>query len=146
MTWDHAAQGMLVEAYLYLAWARILKTTSFSKMSRVLGRHMEETTLQNDPAQLRILKQVSSVIQITSRYTWWESACLVRAAAAMKMLERRRINSTIYLGTSKDEQGKFIAHAWLRSGSFYVTGAEVMNQFKVVSSFAKYAAENSKGE
>ena len=41
-----------------------------------------------------------------SRYTFWESQCLVKAIAAMKMLERRQIESTLYLGTAKDENGK----------------------------------------
>ena len=38
-----------------------------------------------------------------SRYTFWESQCLVKAIAGMKMLERRHIESTLYLGTAKDE-------------------------------------------
>ena len=53
-----------------------------------------------------------------SKYTFWESQCLVKAIAGMKMLERRQIESTLYLGTAKDELGKLIAHAWLRSGPF----------------------------
>ena len=28
--------------------------------------------------------------------------------------------------------GELIAHAWLRSGPFYITGAEVMERFTVV--------------
>ena len=46
----------------------------------------------------------------------------------MKMLEKRNIESTLYLGIAKDEKGELIAHAWLRSGPFYVSGAEVMEQ------------------
>ena len=64
-----------------------------------------------------------------SKYTFWESQCLVKAIAAMKMLERRNIESTLYLGTARDESGKMIAHAWLRSGPFYITGAEGMEKF-----------------
>ena len=78
-----------------------------------------------------------------SRYTFWESQCLVKAIAAMKMLERRQIESTLYLGTAKDEKGKLIAHAWLRSGPFYITGAEVMEKFTVVSKFAKRIGKNN---
>ena len=70
----------------------------------------------------KILKQISNAIDIMSKYTFWESQCLVRAIAGMKMLERRNIESTLYLGTAKDESGKLIAHAWLRSGPFYITG------------------------
>ena len=62
----------------------------------------------------------------------------------MKMLERRQIESTLYLGTAKDESGKLIAHAWLRSGPFYITGAEGMEKFTVVSKFAKSAGYRNK--
>ena len=68
------------------------------------------------------LSNISQAIHIMSRYTFWESQCLVKAIAAMKMLERRQIESTLYLGTAKDENGKLIAHAWLRSGPFYING------------------------
>ena len=61
---------------------------------------------------------ISQAIHIVSKYTFWESQCLVKAIAAMRMLEKRGIESTLYLGTAKDESGKIIAHAWLRSGFF----------------------------
>lgn len=93
--------------------------------------------------QKQLLKNVSEAVNIMSRYTFWESMCLVKAIAAMKMLERRQVESTIYLGTAKDETGKLIAHAWLRSGPFYITGGEVMDQFVIVSKFAKkYVVKN----
>ena len=54
----------------------------------------------------------------------------------MKMLERRNIESTLYLGTAKDLNGKLIAHAWLRSGPLYITGKEGMEKFTEVGKFA----------
>ena len=52
-----------------------------------------------------------------SKYTFWESQCLVKAIAGMKMLERRNIESTLYLGTAKDAKGQmYRSDAWLRSG------------------------------
>ena len=77
-----------------------------------------------------------------SRHTLWESQCLVKAIAGMKMLEKRNIESTLYLGMAKDEKGKLIAHAWLRSGAIYVSGAEVMERFTVVAKFAKEPSGN----
>ena len=32
--------------------------------------------------------------------------------------------------------GQFIAHAWLRSGPFYISGKEGMERFAVVAKFA----------
>ncbi|MDQ0198797.1 lasso peptide biosynthesis B2 protein [Neobacillus ginsengisoli] len=128
---------LFLEAFFLLGWARILKSMPFSKIAPSLGEHMNETSLIIDESKKQQLKNISEAVNIMSRNTFWESMCLVKAIAAMKMLERRQIESTIYLGTAKDETGKLIAHAWLRSGPFYITGAEVMDQFVVVSKFAK---------
>jgi len=128
---------LLLEAYIYLAWARMLKGMPFSKIAPSLGEKMRETSSDLNPEYKRKLGEISQAINIMSKYTFWESECLVKAIAAMKMLEKRNIESTLYLGMAKDEEGKLLAHAWLRSGPFYITGAEVMKRFTVVSMFAK---------
>lgn len=134
---DFTSRLLLLEAFALLGWARILKNKSFSKVAPSLGKHMQETSFSYIETNIRIIKHISQAIDIMSRYTFWESQCLVRAIAAMKMLERRKIESTLYLGTAKDETGKMIAHAWLRSGPFYITGSEGMERFIVVGKFAK---------
>lgn len=128
---------MLIEAFLHLGRARYLKSISFSKVAPSLGEQMEETSYISNSSDKEVLASVSRAIHIMSRYTFWESQCLVKAMAGMKMLEKRNIDSTLYLGTAKDENGELIAHAWLRSGPYYITGAEVMDRFTVVSKFAK---------
>jgi hypothetical protein len=128
---------LLIEAYIYLAWSRILLLRPFSKIASKLGFQMQETTNTRDQANKVILQQISIAIYRMSRHTFWESKCLVRAIAAMKMLQRRRIESTLYLGTTKDADGGMIAHAWLRSGTFYITGAKEMRKYTVVGKFAK---------
>ncbi|WP_423409223.1 lasso peptide biosynthesis B2 protein [Heyndrickxia sp. MSNUG] len=127
---------LFLEAILFLALARFLKVMPFKRVKRTLGKHMCESSFQEDPSVSDTIKSISSAIHIMSRYTFWESQCLVKAIAGMKMLQRRGIESTLYLGTAKDENGKMIAHAWLRSGSYYVSGAEEMRRFTIVSMFA----------
>lgn len=134
---DWQMKRMLCEAYFYLGWARILKMIPFSKVAPSLGERMEETTYSIDPASKRTIARIAQAVHIMSRYTLWESECLVKAIAAMKMLQKRKIESTLYLGTAKGATGELIAHAWLRSGPFFITGAEVMDEFTVVSKFAK---------
>jgi hypothetical protein len=128
---------LYIEAFLHLGRARYLKSISFSKVAPTLGEQMKESSYELIAADKEILANVSRAINIMSRYTIWESQCLVKAMAAMKMLEKRKIDSTLYLGTAKDGNGGLIAHAWLRSGPFYITGAEVMDRFTVVSKFSK---------
>lgn len=138
---------LFLEAFIFLGWARVLKSITFSKVAPSLGDYMNETSVAQIQQHEDTLKGVSEAISIMSRYTFWESQCLVKAIAGMKMLEKRDIESTLYLGTAKDNSGALIAHAWLRSGSFYVTGSEGMEKFTVVGSFAKRLSENTiKGE
>ncbi|PGK39345.1 stage V sporulation protein S [Bacillus anthracis] len=138
---------LFLEAFIFLGWARVLKSITFSKVAPSLGDYMNETSVAQIQQQGDTLKKVSEAISIMSRYTFWESQCLVKAIAGMKMLEKRHIESTLYLGTAKDNNGELIAHAWLRSGSFYVTGSEGMEKFTVVGSFAKRLSEDTiKGE
>ncbi|KHE69228.1 lasso peptide biosynthesis B2 protein [Halobacillus sp. BBL2006] len=137
LSMDTQMKKLLLESFFYLAWARIQKQGSFSKLSPTLGVHMEETAFNKDLLHKELLSQISSALYLTSRYTFWESQCLVKALAAMKMLEKRQIESTLYLGTARDNNGEMVAHAWLRSGTFYVTGSEGMDRYTVVGKFAK---------
>lgn len=134
---DFNTKIMLIEAFILLGWARVLKGIPFSKVAPSLGQQLKETSYNANSNDKETISRVSKAIHIMSRYTLWESQCLVKAIAGMKMLERRKIESTIYLGTAKDENGELIAHAWLRSGPFYISGAEVMERFTVVAKFAK---------
>ncbi|WP_169086953.1 lasso peptide biosynthesis B2 protein [Paenibacillus sp. PL91] len=129
---------LLIEATLLLGWARIrIIYQPFSKIAPTLGQYMKETESETSADHRQSLVHIRHAIQIASSHTPWDSKCLARALAGMKMLERRGISSTLYLGTAKDEAGKLIAHAWLRSGSLYVTGAEEMDRFAVTGIFAK---------
>lgn len=134
---DSRRKLLLTEAFIFLAWGRIQKTKQFSRIAPSLGTYMDETTTNLNNSNIIVLKNISDAIYIMSKYTFWESQCLVKAIAALKMLERRQIECTLYLGTGKDDSGKLIAHAWLRSGPLYITGSEGMESFTVVGKFAK---------
>ncbi|MCM3650406.1 lasso peptide biosynthesis B2 protein [Metabacillus litoralis] len=144
-SFDFSTKLLFIEAYFLLLNARILKLQPFSKVLVSLGTQSGETNLNNVQLDKKVLRNISNAINIMSKHTFWESMCLVRAIAAMKMLERRNIESTLYLGTAKDESGKLVAHAWLRSGPFYVTGSEGMEKFTVVGKFAKKIQGESNG-
>ncbi|MGG3943998.1 lasso peptide biosynthesis B2 protein [Peribacillus psychrosaccharolyticus] len=133
---DMHLKRLMVEAYLTLAWARYRKSKVFAKIAPSLGEQMAETTYLENAQNRVVLRNISNTIHMMSRYTFWESECLVKAMAGMKMLEKRGIESTLYLGTAKDQTG-LVAHAWLRSGSFYISGSDGMERFTVVAKFAK---------
>ncbi|MDT3428793.1 hypothetical protein J2Z22_004387 [Paenibacillus forsythiae] len=128
-----------LEAFVLLGWARTLLFRKFSKVAPSLGERGRETDRDCDASHTPSMRQVAGSIHTVSKYTPWDSKCLVRAVAGMKMLERRGIGSTLYLGTAKDNNGNLIAHAWLRSGPYYISGAEEMDQFIIVDKFANTA-------
>ncbi|MFC3801796.1 lasso peptide biosynthesis B2 protein [Cohnella sp. GCM10012308] len=135
---DSQDRSMFLEALFYLTWARFLILVPFHKYMHVLGQSMSETSLDTDHGKRESASRVSSAIRRAGRLTPLDTRCLVRAIAAMKMLKRRGIESTLYLGTAKDKDGRMIAHAWLRSGNLYVTGAKEMRGFTVVGKFARH--------
>lgn len=134
-----ARKKLYAEAFFYLGWARILKLIPFARVAPRLGTRMAETPHDHPGKDEQAIRSVSQAVRSMSRYTWWESMCLVQAIAALKMLEKRGVASTLYLGTSRNASGQMVAHAWLRSGTIYLTGYEQMQQFTVVALFGKTA-------
>lgn len=138
MSYPIDKKRMFVEAYFYLAWGRVFKLLPFSKVAPSLGEHMKETPFSGYTEQdLLLLRKISRAVHVMSRLTLWESQCMVKAVAAMKMLERRGIPSTLYLGSGRDEKGQMAAHAWLRSGPCILTGKEGHEKYAVVGIFGK---------
>jgi hypothetical protein len=129
---------LFIEAYLLLGWGRWLKGIPFSKIAPKLGNNQNETSYDYEESNLKLLREITQMINLASNYTFWESECLVKAFAARKMLERRGLSSTLYLGTRRNEDGKLEAHAWLRSGPFYITGSEGMERFTVIATFSNH--------
>lgn len=141
-----ARRRLLLEALVSLAWARVLKALPFKRLAPRLGRPMKETARVHGPEAERVVSAIADAVTAMSRHTIWESRCLVQALAARRMLERRRLDSTLYLGTAKDKQGRLVAHAWLRSGPVYLTGAGERRLFTTVAVFGKeYASGKPEG-
>jgi len=129
--------ALAAEAWLSLAWSRLLLFLPFRRIAPMIGVLFSETEWREHPRELeQQLDRIAEAVRIASRAAWWECKCLVRALAAMRMLKRRGIECTLYLGTGRDEAGRLAAHAWLRSGSRYITGAEERNRFTVVGIYA----------
>lgn len=79
---------------------------------------------------------LTHIVKTTCAYTKWESKCMVQALSSKWMLKRRGIDSTVYFGIKKDEEGKLKAHAWLRVGDKVLTGIHGHKSFKVVNLYS----------
>lgn len=98
---------------------------------------MLESPTTDEPDQHEDVHRLSRAVVTMSRHTPWESQCLTQALAGKMMLKRRGIASTLYLGVMKDGDTGLSAHAWLRSGTFILTGGPEQERFTVVSTFAE---------
>ena len=99
----------------------------------IQGEESAQTdTVANYRQAVRIAKEVVRIADKTP----WESKCLVRALTTQRLVHRKGIETTLYLGVGKDENGKMIAHAWIRCGEIYLTGGDG-SQYSTVAMFRK---------
>jgi hypothetical protein len=127
---------ILLEALFFTGVARlIIFFIPFDKYKKYIGAYKKETLLEIDLEDYKVIRKISWAIKLVSKCTPWESKCLVQALTAQKMLKRRKIGSTLYLGVNKDENNNMKAHSWLRSGQFIVTGGRYKSEFAEVARF-----------
>ncbi|TWH45940.1 lasso peptide biosynthesis B2 protein [Sporomusa sp. KB1] len=108
----------------------------FRWLQPMLGTQMTESQLEVDKASQHKAQQVGRMVERVSRYTPWQSKCLVQALAAKLLLRRQGITNTLYLGVGKDASNALIAHAWLRCGNTILTGSQGRERFVVVGKFS----------
>ena len=113
---------MSLKCWVYSAWYRFLVLhMDTKKMQTKWGSEGEESSEEEALEHYRYAKKVSYCVNQICDKTSWESKCLVRALTAQKLLKDKNIASTMYLGC-RLENGKMVAHAWIRCGRMYVTG------------------------
>jgi len=79
--------------------------------------------------------QIGYFVDRVCPHTPWKSACLVQAIVGKIMLQRRKIQSTVFLGVAKNKQDELKAHAWLKSDNTYLTGYREMNDYTTIAHF-----------
>ncbi len=126
-----------MEAFLFLGAARLaLSMLDFKTLASRLGKKSPSPSIAKRGENSPNAKIVGWAVALMSRYTPWESKCLVQAIAAKAMLNRRKIENTLFLGVAKDGAGKMIAHAWIKCGNLALTGSRVAEKFTVVAMFS----------
>ena len=127
---------LTIYAYLLSAKYRFLiKFVKPKKLQKRWGEEGMESPEDEVPWKYRYAQNVSRVVDRICSKTAWESKCLVRALTAQQILRMKGIQSTLYLGCGYDE-GKMVAHAWLRVGKMYVTGGNGTG-YSVVDKFCQ---------
>ena len=129
-------QWLFVQAYVLLGAARLaINIVPFHRLAPCLGTEKVESPAEVPPSHLAQARRIAWAVRTASRYTPWKSNCFPQAVAAKILLRRRGIANTLYLGAAFKARTELEAHAWLRCGSFYVTGGPGHRHFGTVGIF-----------
>lgn len=140
---------LLIEAVIWCALTRlIMLTVPFRNYHKLLGKPQDKNSVSSVSSVVKNKKkpieQIGKAVSRASRNVPWHTRCFVEAIAAKRMLKRRGIPCTVYLGLKKVktvEDGQpmedLSAHAWTACGDFTVTGSQgvKLKEYTVVSSF-----------
>ena len=134
-----AEKRLFLEAFTRLGMMRFsIAAMPFKRLVHKLEQSQGRSVPPSLSAgQVSRAKAVSKAVVLAANNTPWESACLVQALTAQRMLQRRGIPGVFYLGVHRDNTkvGNMRAHAWLLCGDLVVTGAG-FDGFTVLSSFS----------
>jgi hypothetical protein len=133
---------LLAEAVWRLAIARIaLLLVPFRSLAARFGEvHTPDQARGAVPqnhsaAELQVAVEIGWAVTRAARYVPFRAVCLPQAIAAMTMLDRRQVRSTMHFGVAKKPDGPMDAHAWLSVGAVEVTGYPVREDFVEVACF-----------
>lgn len=112
----------------------------FKYLHKSLGihsRNLQFCTVITE-SQLQKARQIGNAIIIMSKYTPWESNCMVQAILARWVLSLYGIPYVMYMGAymTKDRSEPMKAHAWITAGPRIVVGAKGHQRYAIVSTFA----------
>jgi hypothetical protein len=131
---------MYLTAFFYSLYIRFcMLFVRYKRYESTMGsRGKIISYIELSPIQFQQIKLVKTVVLANSKYTPWESKCMVQALSAKWLLKKYNIPSTIYFGVTKDEEnlGKLKAHAWLKVNETFITGALGHKKFKVVNFYS----------
>jgi len=131
---------LLIEALYFLFISQLMiKFVPFRKISKILGKPEKEECIvskkEENPEGCKELEQISKIVRLAANGIFWDSKCLARAIAVKKLLKRRKIRSTVFLGVAKGEENKLLAHAWVSSGGRIITGENGIEKYHVITIF-----------
>lgn len=113
---------MTITVYLYVAYYRLcLLFVPMPRIEKMIGVRGAESEAEETLENIKLAKLVGFHVNRVTAHLPLKRKCFVRALSARKILMKKGVNTTLYLGVGK-EDGNMVAHAWLRCGQLYVTG------------------------
>lgn len=131
-----AQRRLLAESVLELLRARLYLLLPFRWLERSLGTRMLESLQVVPPEVEPVITEVAWAVAAASTHVPWRTSCLVTAVATQRILTRRDLSSTLYLGVRTGQEApQLTAHAWVRCGNRILVGESEHERFTVVATY-----------
>jgi hypothetical protein len=128
-------KALFVKVALLLGLVRIgLKTLPFQKIRSLVDRISEPSKYAKESPAEAVEDIIRAVDVIGCRMP---GSCLTQALAARVLLGRRGLDTRLHIGAVKEDEGGFLAHAWLESGGEVVVGGHELERYTPLASFEK---------
>lgn len=124
-----------LEAWIMLSFAKIiLLYVPFRKIAPRLKSNFRQPAKK--VGVIRYCEEIAYAVRRAGRYIPWRTRCFEQAIAGKMMLNRRNLDSELYIGVCKKEKAVgIVAHAWLKSGGRIITGGTDLEKFSIISVF-----------
>jgi hypothetical protein len=123
---------LLCQSFFLVWMIRIcLWVISYKKLSDWLFRFNSKGSSQD--GKWEVIKEVSNAVRLVSRFVP-SATCLIQALAVRTLLRLRGQNSKLQIGVTRDENQKFLAHAWIEvEGRVVIGGIDDLNRYSVLT-------------
>ncbi|MBE0650715.1 MAG: lasso peptide biosynthesis B2 protein [Bacteroidales bacterium] len=88
--------------------------------------------MEEQPEAFELI-EIRKAIRRANKLAFWKNICLVKSVAARFMLQRRKIDSVMYLGLQFKDKKELIAHAWLIADDIQITPKGNINYKEIFS-------------
>lgn len=141
---------MAIEAMFELALARANTLGSARHFTKAMGQ-LEGRPVSATSDQQTSAATIGHMVELTSRWMPFRCVCLQQVLAVRRMMRRRHLPGTVYLGVLPDDMAKSAdftmspganpppaaAHAWVKSGDRVVNGnTPDLNTYVVLGVFS----------
>jgi hypothetical protein len=128
-----AERWLLVKAALLLSAIRLgLELIPFQTLRRLLAKVAEASTGLQETDRSSADRIVWAV-EAAGRRLPGAGTCLTQALAAHVLLRRQGYPTLLHIGVLRGEEGRFEAHAWLKSGDKVVIGGGELERYTVLA-------------
>ncbi|HAF31145.1 MAG TPA: lasso peptide biosynthesis B2 protein [Bacteroidales bacterium] len=134
---EKTERKILNRTFIWLIYAFILvRIVPLRWFSHLLGDFNNEIHCDLSVNEINLISFTKKNIRRLKKRIPWKVKCFEEAIAAKKVLEKYKINSTLYLGVNKSVKNSLIAHAWLKSGDVFITGEKGHKQYAITGFYS----------